>query len=556
MLPGMDGLLVCQAMRADPAIGGDPDHHAHGARRGSRPRVRARARRRRLRHQAVQPERAHARASTALLRRAGAHQRRRAAALRADHDRSGPAHGHARRRGGAADRQGVPAAAVPRAAQRPRAVARPAAQRRLGLPLHRRHAHGRRARPAPAREAAVLSRRASRPSSSSATSSPTARDLPHAPLPHVARRGGADAARRDDARLVVGAPDAWTSASNARSSARRGWRPRRCRTAGRGRRRARRRGRRARRAGRRARHASSRPTASWSATPSSTARRSRTVENHGDRPEIQQARRDGLGVARRYSTTRQRRHAVRRRAGHQRRRCRRSAFVRLALPLTDVAEQLAAVRRIALVAFGVGLARRPRPRVDDRRCSLSRRVRAIAAVAERYAAGDLSRPARDYGTDEIGTVARVLDDSAREIGRRATDLASDRARMEAILGGMIEGVLVVNEHGRVQLVNDAARAMLRLQDASGRPPLRRDRPAARHRRAARRRRSAATPTEGLELTLPREPELIIIARSAPVASAGRRAAPCSSCTTSPTCAAPTASAATSSPTSRTSCARR
>ena len=95
---------------------------------------------------------------------------------------------------------------------------------------------------------------------------------------------------------------------------------------------------------------------------------------------------------------------------------------------------------------------------------MSRRVQAIAAVAERYARGDFSRPARDYGNDEIGTVARVLDDSVREIGRRATDLASDRARMEAILSGMIEGVVVVNDQGRVQLVNDAARRMLHLLD--------------------------------------------------------------------------------------------
>ena len=36
MLPGMDGLIVCQAMRADPAIASHPDHHADGARRGSR----------------------------------------------------------------------------------------------------------------------------------------------------------------------------------------------------------------------------------------------------------------------------------------------------------------------------------------------------------------------------------------------------------------------------------------------------------------------------------------------------------------------------------------
>ena len=193
-------------------------------------------------------------------------------------------------------------------------------------------------------------------------------------------------------------------------------------------------------------------------------------------------------------------------------------FVRLALPLTDVAEQLAAVRRSALVAFGIGLLAALAVAWTTS-LLLSRRVQAIAAVAERYARGDWSRPARDYGNDEIGTVARVLDESAREIGRRATDLASDRARMEAILSGMIEGVLVVNDHGRVQLVNQAARAMLRLQDdPEGRhyveivrqPDIAAQLGAALH----------GSTTEGLELTLPREPERVIMSRSAPVASPG------------------------------------
>ena len=36
--------------------------------------------------------------------------------------------------------------------------------------------------------------------------------------------------------------------------------------------------------------------------------------------------------------------------------------------------------------------------------------------------------------------------------------------MEAILAGMIEGVIVVDPQGRLQLANDAARQMLRLDD--------------------------------------------------------------------------------------------
>ena len=241
------------------------------------------------------------------------------------------------------------------------------------------------------------------------------------------------------------------------------------------------------------------------------------VENHGGRPEIVAARRDGLGVARRYSAT----------LGTdmlyvavpvRNPLAPALADVRLALPLTEVSHQLAEVRRNALIAFAVGLLAALALSWATS-AMVSRRVSAIAAVAERYAAGDWSRPARDYGGDEIGTVARALDSSAREIARRAADLASDRARMEAILAGMIEGVMVVNEHGRVQLVNRAARQMLRLQDAAeGRhyvEIVRQPDIAAQVGAALRGHASDA-----LELSLPHEPEIVIIARSTPMASPG------------------------------------
>jgi two-component system, OmpR family, phosphate regulon sensor histidine kinase PhoR len=246
-----------------------------------------------------------------------------------------------------------------------------------------------------------------------------------------------------------------------------------------------------------------------------TADELKTLENHAGRPEIQQARQSGFGVARRYSTTLSTEMLyvavpVNNPAAPL------LAEVRLALPLTEISDQLAAVRRFALVALGAGLLA-ALALAWAVSAFLGRRVRAIAGVAERYAAGDLSRPARDYGSDEIGTVARVLDESVREIGRRAADLASDRARMEAILSGMIEGVLVVNEHGRVQLVNNAARRMLRLQgDPEGRHYLeivRQPDVAAQIGAALR-----GVTTNALELSLPRDSDRIIIARGAPVVS--------------------------------------
>jgi len=98
------------------------------------------------------------------------------------------------------------------------------------------------------------------------------------------------------------------------------------------------------------------------------------------------------------------------------------------------------------------------------------RARAIADVGRRYALGDLSRPGPDYGDDDLGTAARALDAAVREQGRRVDTLSRDRARMEAILGSMVEGVLVVDETGKLQVVNEAARRMLRVEsNAAGRP---------------------------------------------------------------------------------------
>jgi two-component system phosphate regulon sensor histidine kinase PhoR len=180
------------------------------------------------------------------------------------------------------------------------------------------------------------------------------------------------------------------------------------------------------------------------------------------------------------------------------------------------------VRRSALIAFAAGLvAALGLAWVAS--VFLSRRIRSIAASAERYAAGDVSHPPRDYGSDEIGTVARVLEGSVRELGRRVSELHEDRARISAILGGMVEGVLVLDEHGRLQLVNDAARRLLKLQEEwEGRHYLE----VLRHPDIAVQIRAAlqgVTP-DGCELTLPRDPRAHLVARAAPVLAAPARGA--------------------------------
>ncbi len=189
------------------------------------------------------------------------------------------------------------------------------------------------------------------------------------------------------------------------------------------------------------------------------------------------------------------------------------SIVRLAVPLTDVDRQLAWVRTLALLGFATGIVAAI-VLTWAFSVPLGRRLRSMQQRVEQYATGDLSRPAPDYTDDEVGTIARLLDRLAQDFAQRLAGLEADRARMEAILAGMIEGVLVVNEHGRLQLANDAARRMLRIDEAVGRhyPEIVRQPAVARQIANA----LAGRPTESVELTELRESAAILIARTAPV----------------------------------------
>jgi len=96
--------------------------------------------------------------------------------------------------------------------------------------------------------------------------------------------------------------------------------------------------------------------------------------------------------------------------------------------------------------------------VDDR---IGEAVSAIRALGT----GERRTPLPEPRGDALGRVARAVNAAGASLDVRLGDLTRDRARLEAVLSGMVEGVIVVNEQGQVQLANEAARRLLRL-DAS------------------------------------------------------------------------------------------
>lgn len=182
------------------------------------------------------------------------------------------------------------------------------------------------------------------------------------------------------------------------------------------------------------------------------------VENHASRPEVIASLAGDFGQAVRRSATtgiETMYVAVRVASGPV-------AVARVALPLDTVEQRLGTIRRQALFGLlaGIGVAA---VLTWVTSFLLNRRLRVVADTARRYREGDFNQPARDHGRDEIGVVAGVLDDTARQLGARLTALTREQAHIRAIMTGMIEGVVLLDAEGRLVLTNPAARTMLRLR---------------------------------------------------------------------------------------------
>ena len=145
------------------------------------------------------------------------------------------------------------------------------------------------------------------------------------------------------------------------------------------------------------------------------------MENHAARPEVLAARATGLGRSRRHSDTLNidmlyvavpvRHPGI--------------GIVRVALPLTSVRRELQPIASLTVLALGLALVGAAAIAwvVSGK---IGARVRTIAEVARRYAAGDLRPPRLGYGADELGDVARALDGSVQELGRRLAELDRDQ----------------------------------------------------------------------------------------------------------------------------------
>jgi two-component system phosphate regulon sensor histidine kinase PhoR len=190
------------------------------------------------------------------------------------------------------------------------------------------------------------------------------------------------------------------------------------------------------------------------------------VANHSDRPEIAMALAAGRGQSTRRSETVKKQMSYVaipfQHAGV------RAGTVRIATPLTEVEAAVARQHKTLLAAAMVAcLAAIVLSSVGAH--WVSKVVRNLTSTAERMASGDLEVRTRAQGADELAKLGGALDHLAASLSTAIRELRDERDLLGAVLDGMEEGVLVLDDRGRIVRMNPALRHMLLLgSDAVGR----------------------------------------------------------------------------------------
>jgi two-component system phosphate regulon sensor histidine kinase PhoR len=187
-----------------------------------------------------------------------------------------------------------------------------------------------------------------------------------------------------------------------------------------------------------------------------STRSSESLENHAGRPEIRSAFATGVGQSVRHSATvgvRLLYVAWRQEQGKDLR------VVRVALPLTTVEASVRHIRRVVLLggvlATFLGLCA---ALILSRR--MLRRIQRLVSFAGRLAAGESAPYLAPERPDDLGLLEAQLAEMARGVAATIAELRIERERLEAILRGMVEGVVVTDLAGRIVLMNARARALL------------------------------------------------------------------------------------------------
>ncbi|PCK07466.1 MAG: hypothetical protein COA42_14125 [Alteromonadaceae bacterium] len=184
------------------------------------------------------------------------------------------------------------------------------------------------------------------------------------------------------------------------------------------------------------------------------------MDNHGDRPEIIDAKRNGFGVSSRFSNTLEQNMIYRAQQITPNTNT-NSDFVRVSLPLSAIDEKLSQLRAIiaisviivtlAALILGFYFAKR-----------VSDRISKLSSLAEVISQGEYEKRIQTTQQDELGKLAEAFNRMARNTSDRIAKVSTEHKRLTTIFRGMVEGVIDVDQEQKIVHINHAAAKLLKL----------------------------------------------------------------------------------------------
>jgi two-component system phosphate regulon sensor histidine kinase PhoR len=177
------------------------------------------------------------------------------------------------------------------------------------------------------------------------------------------------------------------------------------------------------------------------------------MDNHALRTEVIEAKKGNVGRSIRFSTTLQKNmmYVAIPLSDHKR----IIAVIRTSLPITAIDKELKSIQSkialggllIALLAAGISL-------YVSRR--ISQPIEKVKEGAEFFARGDLSHRLPETNLIEISSLADTMNKMASQLDDRIKTIINQKNELEAVLSGMIEGVIAFDMDERIISINQAA----------------------------------------------------------------------------------------------------
>lgn len=191
-----------------------------------------------------------------------------------------------------------------------------------------------------------------------------------------------------------------------------------------------------------------------------------TMDNHLDRPEVQQALNEGLGRSMRYSRTEGKEFmytAVPVYRGNN-----VASIVRIAITTEQVQSDTANfIRPIVLITIlGLFLAVVLAAVIAE---YLSRPIRQLTEAVKQVTVEDLNLEPILSSQDELGQLANAFEAVVLELQHQVSTFEQEQRKLEAVLEQLNDGVVIVDQNGLIQMINPTAKRIFNIEgvDAYG-----------------------------------------------------------------------------------------